>query len=85
MNLKLDEADRKHLIGCLIAAGALGVLLLIGRYVHPALAMAVCGLVFPWAIERYQAIRKEGVASKRDMVLGAIPFEIIAAAWWLIF
>lgn len=85
MNLKLDDADRKHLIGNMLAAGTLGVLILIAIYLHPALAMAACGFVFPWAIERYQAIRHEGTPSKRDIVLGAIPFEIIAVAWWLLF
>ncbi len=85
MNLTLTEQDKLHLKGAGLAAVALVALLLIGRFVHPALSMAVCGLLFPWAIERYQAIRKEGEFSKRDIVLGAIPFEIIAAAWWLLF
>jgi hypothetical protein len=85
MNLTLTEQDKLHLKGAGLAAVALVALLLIGRFVHPALSMAVCGLLFPWAIERYQVIRKEGEFSKRDIVLGAIPFEIIAAAWWLLF
>lgn len=85
MNLTLTEQDKLHLKGAGLAAVALVVLLLIGRFVHPALSMAVCGVLFPWAIERYQVIRKEGEFSKRDIVLGALPFEIIAAAWWLLF
>lgn len=85
MNLKLTEQDKLHLKGAGLAALALVVLLCLGVYLHVALPMALAGVLFPWAIERYQVIRKEGEFSKRDIVLGAIPFEIIAVLLWLLF
>lgn len=85
MNLKLTEQDKLHLKGAALAALALVVLLYLGIYLHVALPMALTGVLFPWAIERYQVIRKEGEFSKRDIVLGAIPFEIIAVLLWLLF
>lgn len=84
ISFKLTDEDKLHLKGAGLAAIALVALLLVALYVHPALSMAACGVLFPWAIERYQVIRREGTFSKRDIVLGALPFEIIAAAWWLL-
>jgi hypothetical protein len=74
----------KHMIGGAAAALAMGVLLLIAKFAHPALACAIAGPVFGWGIERYQAIRREGVASRADILYTAAPFEIVALAWYFL-
>lgn len=73
-----------HLKWGAAAALALALLLAVALFVHPAIALAVAGPLFGWALERYQAIRREGVASKRDIVATAIPFEAAAAVWALL-
>lgn len=82
MNLPADFL--LHLKGGTLAAVAMVALLLIAVLINPPLALALAGPLFGWGIERYQAIRREGVASKRDIVATAIPFEIAAAVWALV-
>lgn len=64
------------------AAVALFLLLAVAKFIHPAAALALAGPLFGWAVERYQAVRREGFASARDMVATAVPFELAALAWW---
>lgn len=79
----MDRTTKLHLYGGLIAAVALAGLLAIAHYLHPALALAIAGPMFGWGIERYQAIRREGVADWRDIVSTALPFEAVAVLCWL--
>lgn len=73
-----------HLKGGAIAAAAQVAVLLLAVLASAPLALALAGPLFGWGIERYQAIRREGVASKRDIVATAIPFEVAAAVWALV-
>lgn len=82
--MNLPEDILRHLKGGALAAAVLAVLLALSHLVHPALALALCGPLFGWGVERYQEIRREGVPSKRDIVATAIPFEILAAVVWLV-
>lgn len=79
----MDRYTLLHLQGGLIAAIALTVLVEMAIHLHPALAVAVGGWLFGWGIERYQAIRREGDPSKRDIVATAAPFQAVAVLLWL--
>lgn len=67
------------------SAGAIGMvgLLVLALRVHPSVALAVGGVMLGWGVERYQAVRKEGVPSNADAVATAIPCWVAAAIWWL--
>lgn len=82
--MTIPEDTRLHLIGGLIVAVALVALLELGSRAHPALAVAVAGPLFAWGVERYQAIRRAGTPEKRDLIATALPFEVVAAALWLL-
>lgn len=79
----MERTTKLHLYGGLVAAFALVLLLFIAHNWHPAAALAVAGPLFGWGIERYQAIRREGVAGWRDIVATALPFEAVAVLCWL--
>lgn len=81
--MKLPEDIEKHLQGGTLAAGGLGVLLLISSAVHPALSIALAGPLLGWAVEQYQRVRGDGVPSVRDAMATAAPFEVLAVAVWV--
>lgn len=82
--MNLPEDTRMHLIGGLVVAIALVVLIEIARRAHPALAIALAGPLFAWGVERYQAIRHAGAPQTRDLIATALPFELLAAAVWML-
>ena len=55
--------------------------LLLAIYVSGPLALAVGAVGMGWSLERYQAIRREGVANYSDMLASALPGLLLAAAW----
>ena len=72
---------RLHLkLGTALAVGMLADLLL-AIYVSGPLALAVGAVGMGWSLERYQAIRREGVANYSDMLASALPGLLLAAAW----
>lgn len=72
---------RMHLkLGAALALGMLADLL-IALHVSGPLAMALGAVGMAWGVERYQAIRREGVASRSDMLASALPGLLLAAVW----
>lgn len=65
-------------------AGALALMaaLWVAQHWHPAAAVALAGPLLGWALERYQAVRREGEVSWRDAVATAAPFEVMALVLW---
>lgn len=65
------------------AAAALGLLVLLwlstNQFAPWFIPMAVGGSAFGWAVERYQAVRREGFPSTMDAVSTALPFWTIGA------
>jgi hypothetical protein len=71
-------------LGALLAL-AIAADIALAVYVSPPLAISLGALALAWGVERYQAIRREGVASYADMAAGAVPGQVAALAWgWLI-
>lgn len=83
MMIKPDE--RLHLKWGTAAAVSLLAALLIGIYVHPSISLLAGGALLAWALERYQAVRREGVASVRDMGFTFAPFAVLAAIVWVLY
>jgi hypothetical protein len=75
---------RAHLMWGTAAALATVALLLAAQHIGGPAAVALAGPVVGWALERYQAVRREGVASWADAVATAAPFEVVALLWHLI-
>ncbi len=80
----MDRETKLHLLAGLIVALSLAGLIALASVTHPALAIAVAGPLFAWGVERYQAIRRQGEATKADMLATAAPFELVALATWLL-
>lgn len=76
---RLATDTRLHLIGG--TAALAGVLLVVALWihVHPSVALLIGGGLFAWGIERYQAIRREGMAERRDLLATWFPFMVAAA------
>ena len=79
MNIAPDKIT--HLKwGCAAAVATLGALLTAIHLSGPA-ALAGAGTLFAWALERYQAVRREGQAEDSDMIATALPFWMMALGW----
>lgn len=69
------------------AAAAVGLLaaILVGIHAHPSIALLGGGAVLAWAVERYQAVRREGQASQLDMAFTFAPFGALALVVWALY
>lgn len=76
---RLASDTRMHLIGGTAALAGLLLVLALWMHVHPSVALLVGGGLFAWGIERYQAIRREGTAERRDLLATWFPFMVAAA------
>jgi hypothetical protein len=73
----------KHLRGGAVLALSIAALVLLGAWSLPA-AIAVGGTVACGVVEWYQRYRGQGKAEWGDLVAGAAPSWVLAAAWcWL--
>lgn len=78
MNIGLDK--QVHLkLGLLFAiCGAADHALVI--HAGPGYALMLSAVVMGWAIERYQAIRREGTPDKKDWIASSMPGVSLGAA-----
>lgn len=78
----LAQSDRlTHLkLGTLFLLGTAGVLI-IAHNIGNGIAIAVAAIVMGWGIERYQAIRHEGEASKADWAASSAPGVLAGIAY----
>lgn len=71
-----------HLKWGAAAAIALLAAVLLGMYAHPSASLLIGGALMAWAVERYQAVRGEGVPSDLDMAATFAPFGALALLTW---
>lgn len=82
MNIPADKL--LHLKYGAALALLLLALSLIAIKLGPHWAIGVGGWVLAWGVERYQAIRREGTASRADMVASALPATVLAFVVWVV-
>ena len=70
-----------HLIAGTIFVFGTIVILLVARNVGAGAAVALASLGMAYGVERYQAIRKEGTPSLKDMAASAAPGVVLGLAY----
>lgn len=60
------------------------VVLLVARHASEGIALALGAAALSWGVERYQAIRREGVASLKDAAHSAAPGVVAGLAWHVV-
>lgn len=78
---------RLHLIGGTLFAVVTLAIILWGKHLGIGSAIIVAAVVFGWAVERYQAIRHEGLPDRKDWIATSVPGVLFGAAvqlaeWW---
>ena len=69
-----------HLKAGFAAAVLLGAVVAASKAFGPGWAVAAGSLALSWGLERYQAIRREGTPSDRDLIAGALPGIVLGIA-----
>lgn len=69
-----------HLKGGVLVAALLACVVVVAQLCGSGWAVVLGSVALAWGVERYQAIRREGVASDGDMVASALPGVLLGVA-----
>lgn len=81
LNVFALPRDKKlHLLGGLLFAAGAAAMFATARWLGPGYAIVFSSVVMGWAVERYQAIRREGTPDKLDWLCSSLPGVLAGAA-----
>lgn len=75
----LPRDKRLHLLAGMLFVAGLAATLAMARWLGWGYALIASSVVMGWTVERYQAIRREGVPSAADWLCSSLPGVLAGA------